>query len=63
MDIIMTIYIEMINTRCITMCKELDNINKATLTSYIQFLKEANLIYISDQQRCKHRKVNNCYGS
>lgn len=31
-----------------TMCKELDNMNKATLTSYIQFLKEANLIYISD---------------
>jgi predicted AAA+ superfamily ATPase len=31
-----------------TMCKELDNINKSTLTSYIQFLKEANLIYISD---------------
>ena len=31
-----------------TMCKELDSMNKSTLTSYIQFLKEANLIYISD---------------
>lgn len=31
-----------------TMCKELDHINKSTLTTYIQFLKEANLIYISD---------------
>ena len=31
-----------------TMCKELDDMNKSTLTSYIQFLKEANLIYISD---------------
>ncbi|MBK5263307.1 MAG: ATP-binding protein [Peptostreptococcaceae bacterium] len=31
-----------------TICKELDGMNKATLTSYIQFLKEANLIYISD---------------
>jgi predicted AAA+ superfamily ATPase len=31
-----------------TMSKELDGINKSTLTSYIQFLKEANLIYISD---------------
>jgi len=31
-----------------TMCKELDDMNKTTLTSYIQFLKEANLIYISD---------------
>jgi len=31
-----------------TMCKELDHINKSTLMTYIQFLKEANLIYISD---------------
>jgi predicted AAA+ superfamily ATPase len=31
-----------------TMCKELDDMNKSTLTSYIHFLKEANLIYISD---------------
>jgi predicted AAA+ superfamily ATPase len=31
-----------------TMCKELDDMNKTTLTSYIQFLKESNLIYISD---------------
>lgn len=31
-----------------TMCKELDNMNKTTLTSYIKFLSEANLIYISD---------------
>jgi len=34
-----------------TMCKELDDMNKSTLTSYIQFLKEANLIYISDPIR------------
>ena len=31
-----------------TMSKELDDMNKATLTNYIMFLKEANLIYISD---------------
>lgn len=31
-----------------TMSKELDEMNKSTLTSYIEFLKEANLIYISD---------------
>jgi len=31
-----------------TMSKELDGMNKSTLTNYIQFLKEANLIYISD---------------
>lgn len=31
-----------------TMSKELDEINKGTLTNYIRFLKEANLIYISD---------------
>lgn len=30
------------------MCKELDNMNKSTITNYIQFLKESNLIYISD---------------
>ena len=30
------------------MSKELDDMNKATLTNYIQFLKGANLIYISD---------------
>lgn len=31
-----------------TMSKELDDMNKATLTNYIQFLKEANMIYISE---------------
>jgi predicted AAA+ superfamily ATPase len=31
-----------------TVCKELDGMNQSTLTSYIHFLKEANLIYISD---------------
>lgn len=31
-----------------TMSKELDGLNRSTLNSYIQFLKEANLIYISD---------------
>lgn len=31
-----------------TMSKELDGISQVTLTNYIQFLKEANLIYISD---------------
>ncbi|KUO77449.1 MAG: AAA family ATPase [Clostridia bacterium BRH_c25] len=31
-----------------TMSKELDGMNKSTLASYIEFLKESNLIYISD---------------
>lgn len=31
-----------------TMSKELEGMNKTTLSSYIRFLKEANLIYISD---------------
>ena len=31
-----------------TMSKELDDMNKATISSYIQFLKESNLIYISE---------------
>ncbi|MFT8311087.1 MAG: ATP-binding protein [Sporolactobacillus sp.] len=30
------------------MAKELDSMNKITLSNYIRFLKEANLIYISD---------------
>ncbi|HYE81670.1 MAG TPA: ATP-binding protein [Clostridia bacterium] len=31
-----------------TMSKELDGMNKSTVMSYIEFLKESNLIYISD---------------
>jgi len=31
-----------------TMSKELDNMNKVTLANYIEFLKQSNLIYISE---------------